>query len=267
MVLKFHQSSGLSQRRGQALLDMLRHPEFCIKDVQSTTIVQLLRRLERPLKECAVSTYNLWKPGDGNQRLELVIRDYLEVFREIMLDPRWREQFDLAFRPSFDELGRRLIGPPCSALSWERIQTILGKDVAVGVAQLYFDGTFMGPSTGIESGYISSLNLRSAAKFQQESVKMFALIPTCTKMMMLQCPDPLKRGHQDTRNGGAPSLQRCDSPDAEHILQEGRGGGCSLSTWKCLLHARHHAMSSLGPRGDGTTLSQGSQRLSVMRMP
>ena len=122
--------------------------------------------------------------------LELVIRDYLEVFREIMRDPRWREQFDLAFRPSFDELGRQLIGPPCSALSgssgfsWQRIQTILGKDVAVGVAQLYFDGTFMGASTGIESGYIASLNLRSAAKFQQESVKMFALIPTYDKMLL-----------------------------------------------------------------------------------
>ena len=79
MVLKFHQSSGLSQRRGQAFLDMLRHPEFDIKDVQSFTIVQLLRRLKQPSKECAVSTDNLWKPGDGNQRLELVIRDYLEI--------------------------------------------------------------------------------------------------------------------------------------------------------------------------------------------
>ena len=35
----------------------------------------------------------------------------------------------------------------------------------------------MGRSTGIESGYIASLNLLSAAKFEQESVKMFALIP------------------------------------------------------------------------------------------
>ena len=81
-----------------------------------------------------------------------------------MRDPRWREQFDLMFCPTFDARGRRLIGPPCSALSWwERIQTI--KDVAVGVSQLYFDGTFMGPSTGIESGYITSFNLRSAVKF------------------------------------------------------------------------------------------------------
>ena len=54
-------SSGLSQLRCQALLDLLRHPEFNIKDVQSPTIVQLLLRLERPFTECAVSTYNLWK--------------------------------------------------------------------------------------------------------------------------------------------------------------------------------------------------------------
>ena len=59
MVLNFHQSSGLSQRRGQALLDVLRHPEFNIKDVQSTTIVQLLLRLEQPFKECALCTVHL----------------------------------------------------------------------------------------------------------------------------------------------------------------------------------------------------------------
>ena len=59
IVLKFHQSSGLSQRLDQALLVMLRHLEFDIKDVQGTTIVQLLLRLEWPFKECAVSTYNL----------------------------------------------------------------------------------------------------------------------------------------------------------------------------------------------------------------
>ena len=63
---------------------MLRHPKFNIKDVQSTTTVQLIRRLELLFTECAVSTYSLWKPGDGNQRLEFVIRDYLGVFRKII---------------------------------------------------------------------------------------------------------------------------------------------------------------------------------------
>ena len=117
---------------------MLRHPspEFDKKDVQSTTIVQLLLRLELPLKKIAVSTCNLWKLEDGNQRLELVIRDYLEVFRAIMLNPRWLEQFNLAFRPSFDARGRQLIGPSCYALSWERIQPTLGKEIAFGFSQL-----------------------------------------------------------------------------------------------------------------------------------
>ena len=56
MVLRFTQSGGLSQRRGQALLDMLRHPNFDIKDVQSTNIVHLLWWLERPFKESTVTT-------------------------------------------------------------------------------------------------------------------------------------------------------------------------------------------------------------------
>ena len=56
MVLRFTQSGGLSQRRGQALLDMLRHPNFDIKDVQSTNIVHPLWWLERPFKESTVTT-------------------------------------------------------------------------------------------------------------------------------------------------------------------------------------------------------------------
>ena len=37
-------------------------------------------------------------PGDGNQNLTLVVRDYLEVFREIMRDSRWKDHFDIVAR-------------------------------------------------------------------------------------------------------------------------------------------------------------------------
>ena len=114
----------LSQRRGQALLNMLWHPEFRVNDVQSATIVQPLRRLERPFKESVVVEYNLWKPGNENQMLELAIRYYLELFRQITHDQRWKDDFrvDLVARAIFDNIGNRLIGPPCSILNWERIQ-------------------------------------------------------------------------------------------------------------------------------------------------
>ena len=87
-------------------------------------------------------TYNLWKEGDGNQRLEFVVRDYLEVFREICRDRQFKGQFDLTFRPIFDKKGKRWIGQPSSASWWERIQKKLGPGAAVGVTQLYFDETF-----------------------------------------------------------------------------------------------------------------------------
>ena len=95
--------------------------------------------------------YNLLMPGDGYQKLDSVVRDYLEVFREIMRDPRWKDQFDPVARAIFCNSWRRLIGPPCSALNWERIQQLLGMDVQVGMTQLYFDGTFMGAAVGLEA--------------------------------------------------------------------------------------------------------------------
>ena len=106
MDLNFYQEGCLSQRRGRALLNMLRHPDFTVGDVQSANIVQLLLRLQRRFQESVVVAYNLWRPGNGNQRLELVIRDYLEVFREIMRDPRRKDHFNLVARAIFDNGGK-----------------------------------------------------------------------------------------------------------------------------------------------------------------
>ena len=46
---------------------------------------------------------------------------YLGVFKEIIRDPVWQEHFDLAFRPSFNDV-------------LEHIQNKLGKGIAVGVS-------------------------------------------------------------------------------------------------------------------------------------
>ena len=111
-VLNLQQKAHLSQRLGQTLINTvntLRHSQFRVGDLQSTTIFHLLRKLERPFKECVMVEYNLWKPGVGNQNLTLVVRDYLEVFREIMRYPRWKDQFDLVARAIFDLSGRHLI--------------------------------------------------------------------------------------------------------------------------------------------------------------
>ena len=83
---------------------MLRHPEFDIKDIRSDTIIHLLRRLERPFKESAVLVYNLWKEKDGNQRLELVVRDFRETFIEIMRNPEWAQHCNWWLCDGFDKM-------------------------------------------------------------------------------------------------------------------------------------------------------------------
>lgn len=180
LIVRFYQKGHLTLRLGQVMFGMLRHPEFDITEIRSDSIVQLIRRLERPFAETAVQTYNLWKEGDGDQRLELVVRDWLETWREIMRNPEWKKHFDLAFRPMFDEAGGRLIGPACTAFWWGRIQKILGPGAAVGVAQLYFDETFQGKNQGLDTGSLASMNLKQDARFQTvtSSIKMYCLVPT-----------------------------------------------------------------------------------------
>ena len=80
-------------------------PQF-LRDIRIAVsmegIVRLHRLLERPFEDTAIETYNLWKEGDGNQRLELVKRDWLDCFREIMRNPEFKKHFDLIFRSMFD---------------------------------------------------------------------------------------------------------------------------------------------------------------------
>ena len=64
MIADFHQKSRLSQRFGQALLDMLRHPRFNLMHINSENIEHLIRLLERPFQETKAETYNLWKEWD-----------------------------------------------------------------------------------------------------------------------------------------------------------------------------------------------------------
>ncbi len=70
IIADFYKKGHLTLRLGQLLSDNLRHPRFDPKDLRSETIVHLLRRFERPFKETAIQTYNLWKERDENQCLE-----------------------------------------------------------------------------------------------------------------------------------------------------------------------------------------------------
>ena len=200
MIVDFYKTGRLSQRTGQIFLNMARHPLFDPKDIRSETIVHLLRRLERPFKETAMHTYNLWQEGDGNQRLELVVLDYLELFREIMRNPEWKDQFDLTFRPIFDAEGRRLIGPPSSAFWWERIQKKLPPGGVVGVTQLCFDETFQRQNQGIDTGSMASMNMGLGARCKPGSIKMFCLLPTYNKDAAIGAglnPDQIKKREMD----------------------------------------------------------------------
>ena len=97
MIVRFYEKEHLTQRLGRLMFDMLRHPQFNIREVHSDSIVHLHRRLESPFAETAMQVHNLWKEGDENQLLELVKRDWLECWREIMRNPEWKKHFDLIF--------------------------------------------------------------------------------------------------------------------------------------------------------------------------
>ena len=99
----------LSQRRDQELLNILRYPEFRVGGMQSATIVQTLQSASCATRVAAPATEAIlpgnccgWvifmEAGGDIQKLESVIRDCLEVLREIMRNPRWKNRFDFVAR-------------------------------------------------------------------------------------------------------------------------------------------------------------------------
>ena len=73
MIVRFYQKGHLTLRLGKLLFEMLRHPEFDIREVRSDSIVRLHRLLERLFADTAVETYNLWKEIHHHQ----FIHEYL----------------------------------------------------------------------------------------------------------------------------------------------------------------------------------------------
>jgi len=247
MDLDFYKEGHLSQKTCQKLLDMTRHLHFAPKDIRSE---HLLRRLELPCAETAMHTYDLWKEGDENQRLESVVRDNLEFFQGLMQSPKWKDIFDLMFREIFDAVDGRWIGPPSSAM-WERIQKKLPPCAAFGATPLYFDETFQTLNQGIDTGSKASMNLGLGAQYQPSSptphtptllyrisFKGLCLRRYCAASSQ---PPPLHR----TRSG---QLGRRAGPDRRCV------GG---------LHTPRHPTFPLSPRQLDATLPRASRRHSA----
>jgi len=148
---------GLPIRHVEEMLEMMRSPGFNISDIRCSSFRNLLLRLEDDQdSEPEFQCFNLWKEGDGVQKVELYIRDLKSVFLEILTHADVGE-LDLFFRAIIDHSGNRWYTAHAnSGTWWEDKQRRLGSDVAVGAALLYFDGTHIKQNIGVQGCYRKS---------------------------------------------------------------------------------------------------------------
>ena len=152
---------GWSIAEGEEVISILRCPRFKASDIRSTSFRNLLLRLEEDQDaEPEFRCINLWKEGDGKQKVELLIRDLESVFLEILTHADVGE-LDLFFRAVIDKRGNRWYTAHAnSGTWWEDQQKRLGLDVAVGAALLYFDGTHIKQNIGVQGAYRKSKRIR-----------------------------------------------------------------------------------------------------------
>ena len=91
---------------------MLQRPDFDSKDIDP----DLHKRMAKAVDDGRIKCFDLREgPADGDQDLNLWIRELEDVVREIMEDPIFKGNQHFHFEMDLDELGLRLYGGEANA--------------------------------------------------------------------------------------------------------------------------------------------------------
>ena len=91
---------------------MIQRPDFDSKEVDS----DLHKRMARAVDDGRIKCINMREgPADGDQDLNLWLRELEDVVREIMADPIFKGNQNFHFEMDIDELGKRLFGGEANA--------------------------------------------------------------------------------------------------------------------------------------------------------
>ena len=94
------------------VIALLRNPEFDAKDVDP----DLHKRMNKAVEDGRIKSFNMREGlGDGDQDLNLWLRELEDVVHEIMEDPIFKGNQNFKFEMDVDELGRRLFGGEANA--------------------------------------------------------------------------------------------------------------------------------------------------------
>ena len=91
---------------------MLQDPEFDSNEVDP----DLHKRMAKAVDDGRIKCFNLREgPEDGDQDLNLWVRELEDVVREIMEDPVFKGNQNFQFEMDVDEIGQRLFGGEANA--------------------------------------------------------------------------------------------------------------------------------------------------------
>ena len=91
---------------------MLQRPDFDSKDIDPN----LHQRMAKAVDDGRIKCFDMREgPADGDQDLNLWIRELEDVVRELMEDPIFKENRNFHFEMDINELGKRLYGGEANA--------------------------------------------------------------------------------------------------------------------------------------------------------
>ena len=94
------------------VIEMLKRPEFDSKEIDP----DLHKRMNKAVEDGRIKCFNMRESNlDGDQDLNLWIREVEDIVREIMEDPVFKGNQNYKFEMDLDEAGKRLFGGEANA--------------------------------------------------------------------------------------------------------------------------------------------------------
>ena len=199
---------------------MLQNPEFDTKDIDP----DLHQRMAKAVDDGRIKCFNLREgAADGDQDLNLWIREVEDVVREIMEDPIFKGNQNFHFEMELDELGKRMFGGEANAgvsfqigqlryVSHNKYKLVRTKyilrtywiltcisccragDGTVPLAiVVYIDGSFVKHKIPVKPIYITLRNLTSAVSGKASAWRVLGMMPSLRKSATLEQTDTWRK--------------------------------------------------------------------------
>jgi len=142
----------IPKRVTNAFMATIRRPDFNKDDIRHNTIEQIEHLISKAHDGGTIQEFNLWKEGDGEQEVMLIVRLLRQIIEDLLADPRFKDCQYLSFE-MLERDGVRVFGAANGGVWWQINAQLIGpENVLIGII-IFTDGSWIKKGITCEALY------------------------------------------------------------------------------------------------------------------